>query len=193
VAASEIPDDVIARAARGDTRAFDAIVAVYGDLTLRVAAALLPDAPSAEDAVQEAWVDVWRSLPTFRPGEPFRPWLVTVVANRCRKQSRRRALTTVRLDTELVDAARWSDADADAVLAAVPDPELERALTHLSDEQRQVLGLRFGADLDLATIAQLTQAPLSTVKTRLRRALDSLRTLLTVQDLSTATRRQRHE
>lgn len=191
MAASEIPDDVIARAARGDTGAFDAIVKAYGDLTLRVAAALLPDAPSAEDAAQEAWVDAWRGLPTFRPGDPFRPWLVTVVANRCRKQRRRRALATVQLDTDLVDAAHWHDADA--VLAAVPDPELERALAHLSDEQRQVLGLRFGADLDLATIAQLTQAPLSTVKTRLRRALDSLRTSLASQDLSTATRRQRHE
>ncbi|HEX6799457.1 MAG TPA: sigma-70 family RNA polymerase sigma factor [Ktedonobacterales bacterium] len=176
--ASDVAEDVIARAARGDAEAFGTLVAAYADLTLRVAAALLPDAASAEDAAQEAWVDVWHGLASFRPGEPFRPWLVTVVANRCRKQTRRRALDTIRLDTDLVDAARWQDDDTDAVLAAFPDPELEHALADLPDEQRQVLGLRFGADLDLATISHLTHTPLGTVKTRLRRALDTLRSRL---------------
>lgn len=186
---SDIPDDVIARATRGDAEAFGALVVAYADLTLRVAAALLPDAASAEDAAQEAWVDVWHGLPGFRPGQPFRPWLVTVVANRCRKQTRRRVLATVRLDTELVDAARWREDDTGAVLAAFPDPELERALADLSDEQRQVLGLRFGADLDLATIAHLTQTPLGTVKTRLRRALETLRGRLAAQSHGAVTLR----
>lgn len=187
--ATEVPDELIARAARGDAEAFGEIVEAYANLTLRVAAALLPDATSAEDAAQEAWVDVWHGLPGFHSGQPFRPWLVTIVANRCRKQTRRRALDTVRLDTELVDAARWQDDDADAVLAAIPDPELERALAELPGEQRQLLGLRFGADLDLATIAHLTQTPLGTVKTRLRRALETLRGRLAAQSHSAATRR----
>lgn len=191
MAASEVADELIARAARGDAEAFGAIVAAYADLTLRVAAALLADAAAAEDAAQEAWVDVWHGLPGFRSGQPFRPWLVTVVANRCRKQVRRRALATVRLETEQVDAARWREDDADAVLAAYPDPELERALADLSDEQRQVLGLRFGADLDLATIAHLTQTPLGTVKTRLRRALDTLRGRLATNSRGATTGRQR--
>ena len=190
MAASDVADELIARAARGDAEAFGALVAAYADLTLRVAAALLPDAASAEDAAQEAWVDVWHGLPGFRPGQPFRPWLVTVVANRCRKQSRRRALATVRLETELVDAARWHEDAAEAVLAAYPDPEIERALVDLSDEQRQVLALRFGADLDLATIAHLTQTPLGTVKTRLRRALDTLRGRLAAISRDAATGRQ---
>lgn len=190
MAASDVADELIARAARGDAEAFGALVAAYADLTLRVAAALLPDAASAEDAAQEAWVDVWHGLPGFRPGQPFRPWLVTVVANRCRKQSRRRALATVRLETELVDAARWHEDAAEAVLAAYPDPEIERALVDLSDEQRQVLALRFGADLDLATIAHLTQTPLGTVKTRLRRALDTLRGRLAATSRDAATGRQ---
>lgn len=189
--ASEVPDELIARAARGDAEAFGAIVATYADLTLRIAAALLPDAAAAEDAAQEAWMDVWHGLAGFHPGQPFRPWLVTVVANRCRKQTRRRALATVRLETEQVDAARWREDDADAVLAAYPDPQLERALAALSDEQRQVLGLRFGADLELAAIAHLTQTPLGTVKTRLRRALDTLRGRLTADSHGAATGRPR--
>ena len=187
--AGDVSDELIARAARGDAEAFGALVTAYADLTLRVAAALTADAAAAEDAAQEAWVDVWHGLPGFHPGQPFRPWLVTIVANRCRKQTRRRALATVRLETELVDAAIWREDDADAVLAAFPDPELERALAELSDEQRQVLGLRFGADLDLATIAQVTQTPLGTVKTRLRRALDTLRGRLTSESRDPATGR----
>jgi RNA polymerase sigma factor (sigma-70 family) len=191
MAMSDISDELIARAVSGDADAFNAIVATYADLTLRVAASLLPDTGSAEDAAQEAWVDVWHGLPGFLPGHSFRSWLVTIVANRCRKQVRRRALATVRLDTELVDAARWRDDDADIVLAAFPDAELERALADLSDEQRQVLGLRFGADLDLATIAHVTQMPIGTVKTRLRRALDTLRDRLVAESRSAATGRQR--
>lgn len=188
--ARDVSDEVIARAVGGDAEAFGAIVTAYADLTLRVAAAMLPDVASVEDAAQEAWVDVWHGLPGFRLGQPFRPWLVTVVANRCRKQTRRRTLATVRLETELVDAAIWREDDADAVLAAIPDTELERALADLTAEQRQVLGLRFGADLDLATIAQLTQTPLNTVKTRLRRALDTLRGRLTKDSRGAATGRK---
>jgi RNA polymerase sigma factor (sigma-70 family) len=182
VAASDVSDELIARAARGDADSFGAIVAAYADLTLRVAAALTADATFAEDAVQEAWVDVWHGLPGFHSGQPFRPLLVTIVANRCRKQTRRRALATVRLETGLVDAAIWREDDADA--------ELELALAELSDEQRQVLGLRFGADLDLAAIAQVTQTPLGTVKTRLRRALDTLRGRLTSESRDPATGRK---
>lgn len=185
-----VSDELIARAASGDAEAFGAIVTAYADLTLRVAAALLPDAASVEDAAQEAWVDVWHGLPGFHLGQPFRPWLMTIVANRCRKQTRRRALATIRLETELVDAAIWREDDADAVLAAIPDTELERALADLTAEQRQVLGLRFGADLDLATIANLTQTPLGTVKTRLRRALDILRDRLTAHSRDAATGRR---
>jgi len=58
------------------------------------------------------------------------------------------------------------------------DAELQLALTSLSAGQRRVLELRFYADLDLSEIALITNTPLGTVKSRLHRALNNLRTYL---------------
>jgi RNA polymerase sigma-70 factor (ECF subfamily) len=77
-------DDLISRAQRGDTAAFQAIVEHYSEVAWRVVRVLLPGRHEAEDALQEAWLDVWRGLPGYSTSRPFRPWLLAVVANRCR-------------------------------------------------------------------------------------------------------------
>lgn len=71
-------DDLISRALQGDTVAFQAIVKRYSEVAWRVARVLLPDCQAAEDALQEAWLDVWRGLPGYSTTRPFRPWLLAV-------------------------------------------------------------------------------------------------------------------
>ncbi len=57
-------------------------------MAFRTAFTITGDAAEAEDAAQEAFVKVYRTLDRFRPGAPFRPWMLTVVANETRNRRR---------------------------------------------------------------------------------------------------------
>lgn len=168
-------DDLIVRAARGDAAAFAGLVEQHGAMTARVARVLLRDATAAEDAAQEAWVDAWRALPRFRAGEALRPWLLTLVANRCRKAARRRALTTIPLEVTAVDSVRVSGDVAEGALRRETAGELRAALAALPADQQRVLELRYFAELELAEIGVVMNCPVGTVKSRLHRGLAALR------------------
>src|SRR5579885_3573783 len=85
-------DELIRNAQRGDTVAFQALVERYSAVAWRVARVLLPERQEAVDALQEAWLDAWRGLPSYSPTRPFLPWPLSVVATRCRMTDRRLSL-----------------------------------------------------------------------------------------------------
>lgn len=171
-------NELIKRVQAGDQNAFGELIEMYTDLVGRVSRVLVADKFLAEDAVQEAWLDVWRNLARFRPDRPFRPWLLTIVANRCRKNARRIKASNVSLDTSPLQELQASNDLEAAVLEAIDFVEIKVALSRLRLEQQQVLALRYFAQLELDEIAHLTNTPLGTVKSRIHRALATLRTLL---------------
>ena len=164
-------DELIEQAQSGDHQAFRQLVDTYTPLLWRVAYAMLSERMAAEDALQEAWLDVWRNLPRFQRSRPLRPWLLTILANRCRMVMRKRQLPQRSLDEESEPAAA-----TDPIVAAIESSEsLTQLLSGLPPEQKRVLELRYFADLELAEIAHVTGWPLGTVKSRLHRALATLR------------------
>lgn len=171
-------DILIQQAREGDQRAFQQLIEQYHALAWRTAQVLLPDLAMVDDVMQEAWLDVWRGLARFQRGRPFRPWLLAIVANRCRMTTRKRQVAQQPLDTVEEERLWLLDDALEHILRLEEDRELQRALQTLSAEQRHVLELRFFADLDLSEIALITSTPLGTVKSRLHRALASLRTYL---------------
>jgi RNA polymerase sigma-70 factor (ECF subfamily) len=171
-------EELIERIRRGDAAAFQELVESYATLAGCVARALVPDRAPAEDAVQEAWVDVWRGLPTFDARRPFRPWLLALVANRCRKAVRRKEFQTIDLAAADADALAAADDLADGAVRREANAELRTVLLTLPREQQQVLALRFFADLELAEIGLVMGIPLGTVKSRLHRALAAARARL---------------
>src|SRR5689334_21911614 len=94
-----LEEDLVRRAQAGEQHAFRQLVETYALLVERTTRALLADRSLAEEAAQEAWLDAWRGLPRFQAGRPFRPWLLTIVANRCRMQARRHRPLSVPWDT----------------------------------------------------------------------------------------------
>src|SRR5689334_13753456 len=98
-----LEEDLVRRAQAGEQQAFRQLVELHALLVERTARALLADRGLAEEAAQEAWLDAWRSLPRFQAGRPFRPWLLTIVANRCRMQARRRPPPTVSWDATVTE------------------------------------------------------------------------------------------
>ena len=183
-------EDDIQRAQKGDQQAFQRIVERHARVVWRTAAALLHDDALAEDAAQEAWVDVWKALKSFQLDRPLRPWLLTVVANRCRMLVRRRTFTAMSLDRDgfdiLTDVADGQDVEGQTIQTET-DAELRAILVAISPEQRAIVELHFFADLALTEIALITDTPLGTVKSRLHRALQTLRAHIQPQSALTAT------
>jgi RNA polymerase sigma-70 factor (ECF subfamily) len=165
------PDDrdLVVRAQRGDEAAFAALVAPHREVSFRLAYVITGAAADAEDAAQDALVKVWRALGRFRAGEPFRPWLLRIVANEARNRRRsggRRARLTVRAAAEPPPAGDAVDRQA-----------LLDALHALPDDAQAVLTCRYLLGLsEQETAAALDVAP-GTVKSRTSRALDRLREL----------------
>ncbi|HVS84836.1 MAG TPA: RNA polymerase sigma factor [Gaiellaceae bacterium] len=144
---------------------FAELVRPHLEVSFRVAYVITRDAAEAEDAVQDALVKAWRALGRFREGEPFRPWLLAIVANEARN---RRRSAGRRLGLALRAAAE--------PVAEQPDRRaLLDALSALPEEAASVLAYRFLLGLSEAeTAAALGVAP-GTVKSRTSRALERLR------------------
>lgn len=145
-------------------------------------AVLLGAAGDAEDVVQDAFMKAYSALDRFRPGSPFRPWLLRIVANEARNAHRatgRRAAREQRAweQSEPLLLARPDD-PADALLSGERQAELVRGLAQLTPPLRQVVTCRYLLDLDEVETAAVLGLPRGTVKSRLHRALAKLREVL---------------
>lgn len=148
----------------------------YQALAFRTAYLISGDAAEAEDSVQEAFVKAYRSLKKFRVGAPFRPWLLSIVANEA-KNRRRAAGRRVGLAFRAVDAAPDStSASPEAtVVATERHAELLKAVEGLRDEERLVVSCRYFLELSEKETAAVLDCARGTVKSRLSRAVGRLR------------------
>jgi RNA polymerase sigma-70 factor (ECF subfamily) len=175
------PDDErIDRARRGDAAAYRSLVQEHQAIAFRTAYVITGNAADAEEAAQDGFVNAWSALARFRPGAPFRPWLLRIVANEARNRRRargRRAALALRVAGEggPDDAAPSPEA---ALLAGEERRGLLEAIESLRDEDREVLACRFFLGLDEQESAAVLGVPRGTVKSRSSRALGRLRVLL---------------
>ncbi|GHE32152.1 DNA-directed RNA polymerase sigma-70 factor [Streptomyces hydrogenans] len=130
------------RAAEGDEEAFEMLVRSHSRAMLQLAERLMGSRAEAEDAVQDAFVSAWRSLPEYRGDAGFATWLYRIVTNRCLTllQSRRPAAGLETVAEPAAPDHRSSPARAAESHAAVRD--LAQAMDALSAEQRVCWVLR---------------------------------------------------
>lgn len=157
------------RAQHGDGDAFASLVAPHREVSFRLAFVITGSAAEAEDAAQDALVKAWRALGRFRAGEPFRPWLLRIVANEARNR-RRSAGRRLRLSLRAAEPVRTptDGPDRRALLDAVHE---------LPDDAQAVVVCRYLLGLSEQETAAALDVPPGTVKSRTSRALDRLREL----------------
>jgi RNA polymerase sigma factor (sigma-70 family) len=175
--------DLIERARHGDVPAFESLVRAHQAVAFRTAWIASGGADDAEDAAQEGFMKAFAALPRFRAGAPFRPWLLTIVANEARNRRRsagRRAALSLRAPTPVDDAAATSPEAA--VLAEERRSALFAALLRLSDADREVIGYRYLLQLSEAETAAALGVAIGTAKSRLSRALDRLRAVMAAEE-----------
>ena len=149
----------------------------YQEVAFRTAYLITGDASEAEEATQEAFLKAYRALERFRSGARFRPWLLTIVANEARNQRRaaaRRAGLFLRAAREDTPENSPSSPEA-ALLAAERREELLEALGGLREEARWAIACRYFLGLSEEETAAILGCVRGTVKSRLSRALKSLR------------------
>jgi RNA polymerase sigma-70 factor (ECF subfamily) len=168
--------ELAARAARGDPDAFAALVAAYQTLAFRAAYYTLGDAVEAEEAVQEALLKAHAALGRFRPGAPFRPWLLRIVATTAlnRARSRTRRATLAARAAALTPNDNWPSPEA-ALLAAEDAAEVLAALNRLAPDDRLALTQRYFLDCPIDELATICGCSERAMRSRLARALARLR------------------
>ncbi len=181
----------------GDGDAFRVLVERESRAIVRTCYRILGDLHEAEDASQEAFVTAYRALGTWRGDGPFGAW-VSRIATRIavRRASRRRPVSWIDPRPAGADAeAGGRDAVGEAALGSAPDPAqlalraeraaaIRRAVAGLDEPYREVVMLRFFAELSLAEIAAQSDRPLGTVKTHLHRGMARLRRALESQGVA---------
>jgi RNA polymerase sigma factor (sigma-70 family) len=165
---------LVERACRGDPTAFEELVLAYQSLAFRTAFVIAGDAADAEEAAQDGFVKAHRALGRFRPGEPFRPWLLAIVANEARNRRRARGR---RAALALRAAGEPGPSGEDPEEAALGGERRERLLTAvegLRDDDRDVLACRYFLELSEEETAAALGIARGTVKSRTHRALSRL-------------------
>ncbi len=166
--------ELVERARRGDHDAF-ALLAGAAISRLDAAARLiLRDPDQAKDAVQETLVRTWRDLPTLRDPARFDAWLHRLLVHACIDEARR--LRRHRFDVELSPLDIHSVADGTSTTA--DRDQLERGFSRLEPDARALIVLHHYLDLPLPEVANALGIPLGTAKSRLHRALQSMRAAL---------------
>ncbi len=167
-------EDLIRRFQRGQSRAFEALYDRYKDYVYRVAFFITRHSGDAEEAVQEAFLDVLRALPHYSVEGParFETWLYRVTVNRCRSRMRRKALPSAEWDEVAEQLERipsdYPDHDPEGtVVRREHQAELWQAVDRLPDDQRLVILLRYQQGLAYGEIAQTLGINEGTVKSRL--------------------------
>lgn len=172
---------LLPRIAAGDERAVRECVARYGALVWSLVRRWSPDGQEAEDAVQDVFIDLWRSAARFDATRATEPGWVAMVTrrrliDRMRKRQRLPELESIADEINVADE-RAEDVAHDMDRAARVD-QARAVLNELPVAQRRMLELSLLEGKTHDEIARETDTPLGTVKSHIRRGLKRARDLL---------------
>jgi RNA polymerase sigma factor (sigma-70 family) len=169
--------ELVERARQGDQSAYGQLVQAYQGIAFRTAYLVVGDAAEAEDAAQEGFVKAFYAMSRFRPGAPFRPWILQIVANEARNRRRSAGRRTALVMRTVADAPSGEAAPSPeaATLTSEQREELLAAVNQLREEDRLVIACRYFLDLSEEETAATLGWRRGTVKSRLSRALGRLR------------------
>lgn len=173
-------DSESARLRRGDSDAFDALLARYQNRLYRYLVRLTANPALAEDLFQETWLKVITRIHRYDERRPFEPWLFSVARNLAIDHLRKASPESLDEpleggETRIAGLGAGEPGALEHLLDRERRGLLETRLAELPALYREALSLRFEEEMTFEEIAEVLSAPVSTVKSRVQRALSTLR------------------
>ncbi len=173
----------VARLRHGDPQALEPVMAKYQHRLYRYLLRLAKEPALAEDLFQQTWMRVAEKIRQFDPQRNFEAWLFSVARNLAIDHLRRyrpESLDELAAgdeggETRQAHLAASGPSALDQILEKERAASVGGALAEMPVIYREVLSLRFEEEMKLEEIAVVLDAPISTVKTRLRRGLEAMR------------------
>ncbi len=160
--------EAISLTVAGDKEAFAVIVARYTERAYRMALYILGSEQDAMDLSQDAFIRAYRNLKRFDVSRPFFPWFATILRNLCynflRRRKRKQAYNIEDFQIAEPSSAPSSPSSAITVETKIA---LNRALSELSPQDREIIGKFYFEQLSYAEIANELDIPIGTVMSRL--------------------------
>ncbi len=153
--------------------AFESLLTAYQDKVFRLCYSMLGDRAQAEDAAQDSFLRIWKSMDRYRGDSALGTWIFSVTRNVCL--------------TAISKRASYKSSPVEEVDRAAPEPpsserDMLRLVQQLPDNYRQVVMLFYMEDRSYEEVARLLGLPIGTVKTYLHRARKQLVTMVEEAD-----------
>ena len=165
--------ELVIRVQNGDGEAFASLAVAVGDRLHAVAHRILRDADLAEDATQQALLNIWRDIRQLRDPARFDAWSYRILVRACYAEGRLTRQWTPNLRLLPDDVPTRDELDL-----VVDRDQLERAFRRLSIDHRAVVVLHHYVDMPLQGVAEALGIPTGTVRSRLHHAMRGLRAAL---------------
>ena len=178
----ETTNALLLRVAQGDQRAFSELYDVIAPRMLGLVRHVLKDHAQSEEVVQEVLLEVWQTAPRFDPNKGKAvTWMLTMAHRRAIDRVRSAQSSRDR-DTRIGirDLDREFDSVAESVEIRIEHDRVEKALSRLSELQRQAVELAYYGGYSHSEVSEMLNIPMGTVKTRLRDGMMRLRAELGV-------------
>jgi RNA polymerase sigma-70 factor (ECF subfamily) len=172
------------RLRRGEPEAFDALLARYQNRLFRYLVRFTADRAAAQDLFQETWLKVITRIHRYDDSRPFEPWLFSVARNLAVDHLRKASPASLdepsaQGEAKIARLGADEPGSLERLLERERRGQLERRLEELPALYREALSLRFEEEMTFEEMAQVLGAPVSTVKSRVQRALSALRRSMT--------------
>lgn len=186
MSAEETDKALVARARKGDRRAFDLLVLKYQHRVQRLIARYIRDPEQVQDLAQETFIKAYRALERFRGDSAFYTWIYRIAVNTAKNQlaSDARGGYSMSLnsggsdesDEPMVEPEALRDGATPDALAATEELKLaiDRAIADLPEDLRTALTLREMEGLSYDEIASVMACPIGTVRSRIFRAREAV-------------------
>ncbi len=178
---TQVPTDsqlLVTIARDRDREAFTEFYTRFEKSCFSLAYRILGDHPKAQEAVQEAMLQVWQSAPAFDEGGHARGWVHRILVRKCLRTLRKKKETPSEEDMAQQAAAPHDGPAAHLAEKTEVHGELNRLLDELPALERRILALYYGGELSQDEIGQALQMPQSSISHRLKLTLNGLRSKL---------------
>ena len=173
---------LISRASAGDGAAFSELMAMHERRMYAVALRMCASREDAQDCLQDAMLRIFRSIGNFKGQSSFSTWIYRITMNTCLDELRRRKSRGATSLDSMLDSG-WSPSDNDNMpekqaVASEQRRVIDRAISELPDDMRSAIVMRDVQGFSYEEIADVLDANIGTIKSRISRGREKLRQIL---------------